>query len=70
MGQGVANVRTTDIARMARLAEQTKARCEAMHMATVPSTVQQRGLRCILVHHNHQDSMATAEKATETTIVR
>ena len=40
MGQGVVHVRATGMAHTARLAEWTKALWEAMHMATVPSTVQ------------------------------
>ena len=73
MGQGVSHVRATG---MARLAERTKALWEARDAhghGTVYCTVsdqQQRELRsCILVRHNHQDSMTAAEKATETTIV-
>ena len=40
MGQGVPHVRATGMAHTARLAERTKALRDAMHMATVPSTVQ------------------------------
>ena len=69
MGQGVAHVRATGMAHTAQLAERTKAHDHGTVYCTV-SDQQQRELRsCILVRHNHQDSMTAAEKATETTIV-